>query len=404
MAAPRFSSALSTAEDSSVAEREAVAALRAGLDGAAPDLVCLFVTHHHGAALDGLGARVRAAMGARTLLGCTAEAAIGPVHEAEREPGLALWAGCLPATEVRPFRVQVTAEEGEDPELEGGPTIFEPSRAACLVLAEPFSFPTEPFLEHFGRDWPGVPAIGGMASGGQGPGQNLLFLGSDELGDEIHGDGAVGVALEGDVEVVPVVSQGCRPVGQPWVVTEVTENRIQRLGGRPALEILAETLRDVTSEDRQLLQSAPFLGLAVDARKEKLTRGDFLARAVMGVAQGERSVVISDHPRRGQTVQFLVRDATSAGDDLRELLAAQRTGDPYGSGDPSRLGALLFTCNGRGSRMFGRPDHDLDCLRETLHPELPAAGFFAMGEIGPIDRQNFLHGFTASIALFRSRE
>lgn len=393
MAGPTFASALSTSADTAQAEAEVLGTLRAHLGNRKPHLLVVFVTHHHGAALEHLPRRLRAALGARHLIGCSAESVIGSGHEAEGEPGLSILAAHLPDTEIRPFRSITVPDSDGDLEIDGGPTILDPRLASTLVLGEPFSFAPELFLDRFDRDWPGVPAVGAMASGGRGPGQNLLLL-----EDEVIGEGAVGLALEGSIEIVPVVSQGCRPVGDPWVVTQVVENRILQLAGRPALEVLQETMEKLEQRDRELLQRGPFLGLAVDARKSSFERCDFLARGILGVARGDASIVVGDEPRRGQTVQFLVRDAGSASEDLSSLLNARE-----GEFDPESSGALLLTCNGRGSRLFNEPHHDAGCLSATFSPELPVAGLFAMGEIGPVDGRNFLHGFTASIGLLRER-
>jgi len=108
-------------------------------------------------------------------------------------------------------------------------------------------------------------------------------------------------------------------------------------------------------------------------------------------------IAITDFLKVGQTVQFHVRDEQSADEDLRSLLTHERGVRP----DASVRGALLFSCNGRGSRLFSQPDHDVTLVRDAFGP-IPVAGFFAMGEIGPIGGQNFLHGYTASVALFEA--
>jgi small ligand-binding sensory domain FIST len=144
------------------------------------------------------------------------------------------------------------------------------------------------------------------------------------------------------------------------------------------------------------------VGLAIDPTRTRFERGDFLVRGIMGLNQRDRAIAVADFVRRGQTVQLLVRDAESAGEDLRCLIAS-RSGGALRPEERSAAGALIFSCNGRGSRMFSVPDHDVGCVREGLAADLPLAGFFAAGEIGPIGRRNFLHGFTASVALFRQR-
>ena len=394
---PRFACSLSTATDSSAALKEAVEGLEAGLDGEAPDLVVAFATHHHGEALEGLGPRVARATGASALVGCTAESVIGDGREIEGRPGIALWSARLPGTEVRPFTIGAHQGEDGEPAFTGMPPIGQPERSSVLLLADPYTFPTDPFLGQLNERFAGVPVMGGMASGAMGTGQSLFFT-----AEGVRESGSIGVVLEGDVELRPVVSQGCRPIGKPWVITACEENRIQRLGGRAALEVLMETWHGLTPEDQALMQSAPFMGLAIDATKRTFERGDFLVRGIMGLNQADRSIAVADYVRRGQTVQLLVRDAASAGEDLLHLMGAQGGGAL--TGDQRSAGALLFSCNGRGSRMFGTPDHDVTKVQEGLRSPIPVAGFFAAGEIGPVGGRNFVHGFTASVAVFRPRE
>ena len=62
-------------------------------------------------------------------------------------------------------------------------------------------------------------------------------------------------------------------------------------------------------------------------------------------------------------------------------------------------GAMLFGCNGRGTHMWPTPGHDVGVLRQVLG-DIPVAGFFCGGEFGPIGGKNFIHGHTASMALF----
>jgi small ligand-binding sensory domain FIST len=302
----------------------------------------------------------------------------------------------LPDTRLRPFEVRAATDEEGTFRFSALPTVGDRARASVLLLADPFSFPMTDYLEVLNAALPGVPAIGGMASGGAGPGQNLLFDGGG-----VKSGGALGLVVEGAIEVRTVVSQGCRPIGKPWVITSNKGGLVQRLGGKTAIQALVETLTALPASERQLLQSQPFLGVAHDASKSTFSRGDFLVRPIVGADERSGALAIGDDALRpGQTVQFLVRDAASAGEDLSQLLRERAGGPPRAAGE---LGALVFSCNGRGSRMFAAPDHDIGCVQAALERTVPAAGFFAMGEIGPVAGRNFLHGFTASVALFRER-
>jgi len=392
---PRFANALSTHPDSARAEAEVLETLRAGLDGATPHLLVVFVTHHYGAAIEGLGGRLASALGSPAVLGCTGVHVIGGSREVEDGPGMSVWAASLPGTTVRSFDCSAVSGADGGVLFSEDPPIDDAARASLLLLGDPYTFPMDQFLAQLNESHPGVPAFGGMSSGGQGPGQNLL-LGTDHVRDS----GLIGVVLEGDIEVRSVVSQGCRPVGKPWVITKGKENLMQQLGGQAAVDVLMETIRDLPPADQELFRRGPFVGLAIDATKSNFERADFLVRQILGMHTQSRSVAVADMIRRGQTVQFLVRDAAAAGEDLSELMRTE-AGGPVS--DPHEAGALLFSCNGRGSRMFAEPNHDVARVEAGLAAGVPVAGFFAAGEVGPVGGHNFLHGFTASVAVFRAR-
>jgi small ligand-binding sensory domain FIST len=199
----------------------------------------------------------------------------------------------------------------------------------------------------------------------------------------------VGALIGPGTKLSTVVSQGCRPIGRPLTVTKSEGGVVYELAGLPALERLVEMARSGMSErDINLINQGLHLGLVIDEHKADFGRGDFLVRNVMGADQSNGAIVVGDAVEVGTTVQFHVRDADAADTDLRELLAP-RTAD----------GALLFTCNGRGSRLFEEPNHDAGVIGEALDNP-PVAGFFAAGELGPVGGRNFMHGFTASLALF----
>jgi small ligand-binding sensory domain FIST len=395
MPTAHFASALSVRPESADAIGEAVEELSAELGGNAPNLVCAFATHHYGSELEQLGPRLAKATGTDVVIGCTAESVIGRGREVERQPGLAVWAASLPETEVRYFEISATDTGKGEAVFSDYPPVRETKRSSIILTVDPFSFPIDPFLRDLNERYEGVPVMGGMASGAMGPGQTLFFT-----ADGVSDSGCVGVVLEGAIGLHPVVSQGCRPVGKPWVITDCERNIVKKLGGRPALEVVMETWNRLPKVDQELMQSAPFLGLAIDATRTTFQRGEFLVRGIMGLHQRERAIAVADFVRRGQTVQLLVRDAESAGEDLRFLLGTMGGGE-VPIEEPSSAGALIFSCNGRGCRMFESPHHDANCIRDGLSADVPVAGFFAAGEIGPVGRRNFLHGFTASVALFR---
>jgi small ligand-binding sensory domain FIST len=258
-----------------------------------------------------------------------------------------------------------------------------------LIVGDPFSLPTDLLLLRVNEDYPGLRIVGGMASGVSAAGQCRLFLDGT-----VHNEGAVGVLLQGSFGLRPVVSQGCRPIGRPFVVTKGEENVILQLGGKPPLSVLQELWQSLDERDKKLFQQGLHVGRVINEYQSDFQRGDFLIRNVIGLDRTTGALAITDRVRVGQTLQFQVRDAATADEDLHALLQF----DLVAHVKPP-VSALLFSCNGRGSRLFGVADHDVGVLRAEAGP-IPVAGFFAQGELGPVGGQNFIHGFTASVALF----
>jgi small ligand-binding sensory domain FIST len=386
---PRVGAGLSTHDDGRKAARAAIDAALAPLAGAPADLVLLFVSPQHEDVqreiIDIATDRVEGA----TVLGCSAGGVIGTRREIEDAPGVAAWAASLPGIGVQPFRLTFQREDDHAivEGLEDLPSADE--QPLILMLADPFSFPADVLLDHLNDTGASIPIVGGMASGGLEAGRNSLYF-----NDEILRDGAVGAILTG-AGMTTVVSQGCRPVGRTYAVTRAERNVLFELGGAPAMSRIEELYEGSTERDQLLIRRGLHVGSAITETKPELGRGDFLIRNVVGVDRETGAIAISDLIEVGRTVQFQVRDAESAREDLRVVLERERRARPT-----DVAGALLFSCNGRGSALFGQPDHDVGAVRHAFG-DVPVAGFFAAGEIGPVAGKNFLHGFTASILLFR---
>jgi len=345
-----------------------------------PDLALLFVTPPHVEAMADAATAVAAALKPVTLLGVTAISVVGGPHEVERGPAMSLWAGHTGA--VTPFHLNVVSTP-DGPTFTGWPDVIPDDSPALLLLADPFSFPVDTLLERLSQDRPGLAVVGGLASAARAPGGNRLVI-----DDQVVTDGAVGAFLGSGVEISTIVSQGCRPVGTPLVVTRADGNVVYELAGRPALERLQEVAATLSEDDRRLMSELVQLGRVIDETKLDFDRGDFLVRTVVGADPEVGALAVGGDVDVGSTTQFQVRDASSADEDLRHLVAERRAD-----------GALLFTCNGRGRNLFGTPDHDAGIVSESLDGA-PLAGMFCAGELGPIGGRSFLHGFTASVVLF----
>jgi small ligand-binding sensory domain FIST len=377
----RIGAALSTDPDPARAASAAVEEARSRLGGAEVSLAVVAASRHHAPSADVVVDAVRLSAEPERLIGCVAETVVGGDREIEGNQAVAIWLASLPEP-AETFHMEfVRTSEGG---LFGGYRFEEAGPGPYLLIGDPFSFPTDLLLRHVNDHVPGTVVMGGMASGGTEPGDTRLFL-----DDQVVDAGAVGVRMPG-IGIRALVSQGCRPIGNAYTVTSAERNVIHELGGLPPLHRLQELAEALSPEDRELLGQGLHVGRVIDEYKAEPERGDFLIRGVVGVDPQTGALAVGDGIEVGETIRFHVRDAATADEDLRTLL--EREAEPAD-------GALLFTCNGRGSRLFSVPDHDASLISQKLGG-LPLAGFNCAGEIGPVGGKNFLHGFTASIALF----
>ena len=373
----------STVSDEPVIERAvraAAAALRAQLADVQPDLLIGFASAHHAAQFDRIPALMAAAFESALLVGCSAGGVIGGGHEVERRPGVSLTAAVLPGVEVVPFHVE-----------QGVPHPRLPQPSHLVLLADPFSFDAEAFLRHLDRTYPSSRTIGGLASGGQQPGANALFLGRD-----VHRAGLVGVALSGDIEMDTIVAQGCRPIGQPMFITKCHDNVLWELDGVSAATVLQDLYEQLTPADQELARHSLFLGIVMSEHQQEYRQGDFLIRNIVGMDATRGVLGVGAVLRENSVVQFHLRDAKTSAEDLEQLLTH------YKHDAQQPRGALLFSCLGRGVHLYGQPDHDTGAFRRHLG-DVPLGGFFCNGEIGPVHGTTFLHGYTSSFGIFRRR-
>ena len=326
------------------------------------------------------------------VLGCNASGVIGGRKEVEMLPGITILAMRLPGVRIQPF----TFTQSELAKLDGGSALvsaldlYPNEKPKFLVLGDPMSVDPERMTALFNEAYPGAPVVGGMASGLLLHRPSWMLLGSQVLRQ-----GLAGVALMGPVEIRTVVAQGCRPIGEPLIVTKSEGNVLLELGGRNPLEVLRETLSRCSPEDQRLARSSLFAGLVMnELSRGDFRRGDFVIRNLLGYDQQSGSLVLGTNLKRGQTLQFQLRDAHTSDQDFSMLLSTL----PENDSEPSA--ALLFSCCGRGRGLYGESDHDAT-LVQSLRGPLPLAGFFANGEFGPVGGRNYVHGYTSSLALIK---
>lgn len=366
------------------------------------DLCVLFVSGRHVTHLAELADALKYRLAPGTIIGVSADGVVASHHEYEQRTAASVFVASMPGTSLVPFtyRELPHVNEGDESALEVMGKIMGVGDDArgVLFFADPFSVPTASTLDAFAQlPGPSVPVLGGLASASPAPGGNALLL-----NDQVSHSGGIGVTIRGDIAVDALVSQGCKPIGPTMVVTKSQRNIITGLGGRDAVGVLEEMVSELEPDQRELLSSGLFIGRVIDERKPRFGRGDFLIRGILGVDQGNNAIAVGDLVRTGQTVQFHVRDARTAHDDLGLLLSGLSMRGPY-------AGGMLFTCNGRGTRLFKSPNHDalamVNALQGMAFPDpMPLSGFFAGGEIGPIGGRSFVHGHTACAMLLRERD
>lgn len=391
----QFFTCYSTLRDFPDAVRECLAEIRDKLPD--PNLILWFYSGYadDAAMTEGLTEAVMAFPGA-AMAGCDSMATICNERELEETVAVVVWAAhfedCQP--EVVHLQYQRTNEGAA---FAGFPSLLDqvqetpPSRQRFLLaFADPFTFPMDLFLNRLNDEHPGLKVSGGMASAANSPGDTRLIINR-----QIVNHGAAIVVLDTQTTVATVVSQGCRPIGQPLVITKAERNQIFELGGHPAVEQFLKIYQELPTSEQRILQNGLNLGVAISEYREKFGYGDFLIRNVMQVNQMEEVIVVNDFLRVGQTVQFHLRDDRSADADLRQLLSSSLS--ECAPAVPAS--GLLFTCNGRGLNLFPDPHHDAATIQQQLG-QIPVAGFFAAGEIGAVNSRNFIHGFTASIVWF----
>ena len=326
------------------------------------------------------------------LAGCSGAGLIAGAQEIEDAPGLVLALYSLPGAELTGFRfTQEQVEQSDESGYWHQETGVEPAHTnGWLVFIDPFHLDSESWIRSWNEAYAPLPAFGGLAGGALNQQTTQVYLNGD-----VFEDGGVAISVGGDVKLEGVISQGCTPIGESWTLTRVEKNLIHQIANRPAYAVLNETFQKLSPDEQRKTHNNLLIGLVVNEYRDDFHRGDFLVRNLIGGDPQSGVLAVGALPRMGQMMQFQRRDAAAATEDMNEMLTSARTQ----LGGATIYGGCLCCCNGRGKHLFGRASHDAEMVQERLGP-LGLAGFFCNGEIGPVGGKNYLHGFTASLALF----
>lgn len=399
----KWSSFLSQASTPDKAVAEACQAVTASLHGrssgaaATPlvDFAAVFISEGWEAHYRDFIKLLKPHLAAKVLIGCSGGGVIGGGKEVEHQPAVSLTAAMLPDVTLYPFYVK----DDRLPDLDAGPEAWRnivgipaDENPQFILLADPFSFRTETFVLGMDYAFPNAHKIGGLSSGGRGPGENVLYLNT-----QIFTSGLVGVGFTGNIVVDPLVAQGCRPIGKPMTITDCDSNILIELDHHTPVQILEDLIPTLSTRDRELAASSLFLGVLMNPMKTEISDGDFLIRNLMGIDSNRGALAVGEVLRVGQQVQFFVRDSQTSAENLRSLLETYKNGH----GESAPRGALLFSCLGRGEYLYGFPDHDSSLFHKTFG-YVPLGGFFCNGEIGPVGGATYLHGFTSCFGIVRT--
>jgi small ligand-binding sensory domain FIST len=329
------------------------------------------------------------------LAGCSSQGLIVGQEEVEENAGLTLGLYSMPGAELKAFYFTQEQVEGSDGSgFWRGETGIECDQTnGWLAFIDPFHLDSETWLRTWNESYAPLPVMGGLASGDFAEQRTQVYLNG-----EVFEEGGVLISFGGAVKIASVISQGCTPIGETWTLTKVDQNIIHEIGNRPAYEVLAETFSQLPPAEQKVARGNLFIGLVVNEYLEDFHRGDFLIRNLLSADPRSGSIAVGAFPRLGQTMQFQRRSAAAAMEDMSELLT--HAGEQLQGA--TVYGGCLCSCNGRGQNLFGRPNHDAKSVQDKFGP-IGLAGFFCNGEIGPIGEKSFLHGFTASLALFVKR-
>jgi small ligand-binding sensory domain FIST len=392
----KWASALDSSASLHTAVEQAADQLFTALGKQEPNLVLAFVSEHHAALYDELPGLVAAEFESAYLVGCSGVGVIGGAGEVEDRPAVSLVGAVLPGVKIRATHLEtsdIPPVYAEAVAWEDIVRLTVPQEPAFLILADPHSFEVENFLKGLDRIFPLATKVGGIASGGDQAGSNVLYL-----GDRVYRSGALVIGLTGNIEIDTIVAQGCRPIGDPMFVTLAHENLIRELDGHAARDVLANVYERLPYNDRDLFSRSLFLGLALRTDVSEYAPGDFLIRSVLGLDPQSGALWVNANIDQNRVVQFHLRDASASALDLERMLTSYRSTSTHGPA----AGALLFSCAGRGVGLYEQPDHDTSAFRRLV-ADVPIGGFFCNGEIGPVHTSTYLHSYTSVFAVFRPR-
>ncbi|MBI3316906.1 MAG: FIST C-terminal domain-containing protein [Candidatus Omnitrophica bacterium] len=380
-------------------EASKLALEKAGLSRAST--VFLFATSSHRKQLDKILPRIKKITGAEHLIGSSGWGILTEELEIERRPGLAVLVVDGPELEISSLALENLQENNFMAGAAAGnwlKTLDLPPEAV-VTFADPFSFQSPHFFDGLEINYGYIPLIGGCAGEDGREGKTYQWAGTQNLYDAVSL-----VSLGGALRHATGLARSCQPFGETFQVTRSEGNLIYEMDGRPAYDILLESLSliefsssspPVKGDD--ILQQV-FLGLPVKSFQTDFAQSPFMIRHILGVNAKKGLFSCVSPVEEGEFVTFTVRNPEFARQDMESMLSELQTRIRP---EEARFG-IYINCCARGEALYGQGNHDVSKIR-SFFPKLPVIGIFSYGELAPIDHVNHLHHYSGALSLFAEK-
>src|ERR687892_662776 len=231
-----------------------------------------------------------------------------------------------------------------------------------------------------------LPLWGGGANNNYGYMEEPTYQYCD---DEVISGGVSYALLSGKARAGWAISYACIPIGGERKVTRSEGSVIYEIDGKPATEVLKEYLPEgALTDDRDWMRYAISLSLSFKA-PSYMKDEDYVVRGVPAVSMADGSITVQTEVQEGTSLWFSSRDKEKLATGLDRM--ARQIKEQLGGENPKLI--FQFECATRGKMMF-REQEKLQFLRQfrrSVDPDVPWAGYYCAGEIGPVEEHNLRH-------------
>ena len=361
------------------------------------DLAIIFISSHHSSDYEEVSKKIKNAINCDKVIGCSASGVIGEGQEFEYLPGISIIVASLPNVTITPFHFY----QDELPSPDEGPKSWEKivgnvgeDPETIVLFPDPFSIRTEYVLDGLDFAFPRSKTIGALASGGNKPGENAMFV-----NEKTYYKGSCGLLITGNFELDILVAQSCRPIGEPMIVTQSSNNVIHELDGELPIVAIKNIYDKASEEDKENMNNALQIGMLMDRLSNNREKIQYMIRNISSIDKDTGSIMIGESITDGQIIQFHLRDSSVAQEELKKMLS-----EYHQEKSKTIKSTLMFSSVGRGKYLLGKSHHDINLYKNVIDYNSPVTGFFSNGEISPIGDRTFLHGYTSSFAIFKEKK